>query len=309
MSNTELIRTGQDLEEIADLMSKEVQTSQENIVSRYIRVFYDIATFINGQELKYRHTDSNLNKEMMDSGIFTQTSVDDLLPHNLLDVSVARDLQSHRFNFSPKGIELPTEKEMHIEQLPNNILIYDDELRTFTKDHPNTRLTRKLTVEQKIVVNSRGGIAIQSIPFFGIYYSHGYNPIPTNRDITVVCTSDSDLIRLPKLIKYIADPTPEKIIKDAESFSDAFHKLYAISDLKYGSLEEAGIPLSELYDVVMLTGVPVHEIFGHHFEEPIRFLNFGESGTFKYDHLLILMLMAEKEKKEYTSKMVKLSVS
>lgn len=282
MSNTELIRTGQHLEEIADLMSKEVQTSQENIVSRYMRVFYDIATFINGQKLEHRYTDSNLNKEMMDSGIFTQTYVDDLLPHNFRDVSVARDLQNQRFNFFPKGIELPTEKEMRIEQLPNNIMMYDDELKAFTKDYPNTRLTRRLTVEQRIVVNSRGGIAIQSIPFFGISYSQGYNPIPTSRDINVICTSDSDLIRLPKLIKYIADPTPEKMIKSAGSFSDAFHELYAISGLKYGSLEEAGIPLSELYDVVMLTGVPVHEIFGHHFEEPIRFLNFGESGTFKY---------------------------
>jgi predicted Zn-dependent protease len=54
-----------------------------------------------------------------------------------------------------------------------------------------------------------------------------------------------------------------------------------VSGLKYGTLEDAGIPLSELYDVVVLTGVPIHEIFGHHFEEPLRFLEFGESGTFK----------------------------
>jgi predicted Zn-dependent protease len=55
-----------------------------------------------------------------------------------------------------------------------------------------------------------------------------------------------------------------------------------VSGLKYESLEAAGLPLSELYDVVMLTGAPIHEIFGHQFEEPVRMLDFGESGTFKF---------------------------
>jgi predicted Zn-dependent protease len=48
-------------------------------------------------------------------------------------------------------------------------------------------------------------------------------------------------------------------------------------------LEEAGIPLQGTHDLVVLTGVPVHEIFGHHFEEPINYLTFGESGTFQYN--------------------------
>lgn len=277
----ELARTKEQLEEIASSMSNEILNANEKVISRYTRIFYDAVSFINGQKSNSHYTVSNINKENMDKGIFTQASVDDLLPHNIKDVGVARDLQEHRFKFAQKQIPLPTDIKSYIENIPSNIEMYDNELKEFTKNHKNVRLGRTLTVEQKIVVNSKGGIVIQSIPFLGVTYSHGYNPIPTNRDLTVVCTSEEDVRNLPNLIRYIADPTPEKKIKESGTFSDAFHELHKISGLKYGNLEEAGIPLSELYDVVMLTGVPVHEIFGHHFEEPIRFLDFGESGTFK----------------------------
>ena len=101
-------------------------------------------------------------------------------------------------------------------------------------------------------------------------------------DLNILSRKGNEIKKLIGLIKYLADPTPDKRIKKAKSFSEAFHELYEISGLRYGSLEEAGILLSELYDIIMLTGVPIHEIFGHHFEEPIRFLDFGESGTFKY---------------------------
>lgn len=280
---SELIRDKKQLEGIADSMSEEVKNLQGNVVSRYIRLFYDVATFLNGQKSEHRYARSNTNREIMDEGLYTQTDVDDLLPHNFDEVAVARDLQDHRFNLSSKKIPLPTTIETHVETVPDNFEKYDNELREFTKEHQNARLTRTLTVEQRIIVNSKGGIAIQSLPFLEISYSHGYAPIPTSRDLTIVCSTPEDVTRLPTLIEYLADPTPEGKIKNAKTFGDAFHELHSISGLKYGSLEEAGIPLSELYDVVMLTGVPVHEIFGHHFEEPIRFLNFGESGTFKFD--------------------------
>jgi len=283
MGTKELIRTRSQLEQIADLLYKEIkQFKSENVVSRYIRVIYDSATFINGQKSWWQYCQSNLNKEMINRGIYTQTSVDDLLPHNVEEVAIARDLKEHRFHFHPKGIPLPTEEESYIEPIPSGITMYDSELREFTKTHKNTQLTRTLTVEQRVIVNSKGGKVIQTIPFFSISYSHGYNPIPTTRNIDVVCTSKDEIKRLTSLIKYLPDPTPDKRIKKAKSFSEAFDELYKISKLKYGSLEEAGIPLSELYDVVMLTGTPIHEIFGHHFEEPIRSLDSGESGTFKY---------------------------
>ncbi|NQU78780.1 hypothetical protein HQ545_03335 [Candidatus Woesearchaeota archaeon] len=282
MVEIELVMSGPELEEIAEHMLKEIRDSGEDIVSRYTRVFYDRVSFINGKKSHERYARSQTNKEMMGSGIYTMTHIDNLLPHNINEVFVTRDLQSNRFNFCSKGISLPTDEGAYVLHIPSNVDLFDEEIRQFTKDHPNTGMVRSLEVDQKIVVNSRGGIAIQSIPFVGISYSHGYAPIPINRNIAVVCSTDDDMKRLPSLIKYIADPTPDKRIKTAGSFSDAFHELHAISGLRFGSLEEVGIPLAELYDVVMLTGVPVHEIFGHHFEEPIHFLDFGESGTFRY---------------------------
>ena len=279
---SELVRSRQDLENIADLLARKITNLNGSIVSRYNRVVYDVATFINGQESEWRYCQSNVNKEMMERGRYTTTGVDDLLPHNIEEVAVARDLQDHRFHFSPKGIELPTDEVSFFELIPSNIDLYDDELRKFTGEHKNSRLTRTLTVEQRVIVNSKGGKTLQTIPLFGISYSHGYEPIPTSRDVTAVCTSEDDIRRFPDLIKFLADPTPERRIRNAKSFSEAFHELHKVSGLRYGSLEEAGIPLAGLYDVVILTGVPAHEVFGHHFEEPIRFLDFGESATFKY---------------------------
>ena len=282
MADNELIKSREQLEEIAEMMSQEIASQEENIVSRYIKLFSDLTTFNNGQKFESKAAGSNINKEMMDRGVFTKASIDDIWSHNYKEVSVARDIQEHRFNFEPKGIPLPTATESYSLSVPSGIDRYDAEFKDFTKDHPNTRLSRSLIVEQKIVANSQRGISIQSIPFLTIQYSGGYSPILTRREIAVVCSTEEDVARLPELIKFIADPTPEKKIRNAGSFAEAFHELHAISGLKHGSLEEAGIPMSELYDVVVLTGVPAHEVFGHHFEEPITFLGFEESGTFKY---------------------------
>lgn len=279
---SELVKSREELENIADLLAREIRKPDESIVSRYIRVVYDVTTFFNGQKSEWRSYQGNVNKENMEKGVYTQTGIDDLLPHNVEEVIVARDLQDHRFHFFQKGIELPTDETLFFESIPSNIGLYDNELREFTKGHKNSRLTRTLTVEQRVIVNTGGGKVVQTIPLFGISYSHGYEPIPTLRDITAVCTSEDDIKRFPCLIKFLADPTPERRIKRAKSFSEAFHELHKVSGLCYGSLEAAGIPLAGLYNVIILTGVPAHEVFGHHFEEPIRFLDFGESATFKY---------------------------
>ena len=274
-------KSKEELEKLADILSDEIRTPGENIVSRYLRNTFKTAVFCNGKKSVYDYAHTNLNKEMIDRGIYSEASLDDLYPHNFNEVSVSRDLQEHRFHFHPKGIPLPREEVSFVEEVPTDFEVFDEELMEFTRDHTNTRITRNFSVDQKVIVNSRGGKAVQSVPFFQISYSHGYKPIPVSRDITAVCNTNEDIKRFKKMVKYLADPTPDKRIKNAASFSQAFHELFKISGLKYGSLEEAGIPLSELYDVVMLTGVPIHEIFGHHFEEPIRFLNFGESATFR----------------------------
>jgi hypothetical protein len=283
MNIQELVRDVSTLENIADLLLKELKKyREENVISRYIRGLYDSAYFINGEEFEVRFFMSNLSKEMMERGIYTQTMVEDLFPHNVNEVSVARDLQEHRFHFYPKGIPLPKENQSFVEKIPLGFDMYDEELREFSKNHKNTKLARDLFIKQQIIVNSKGGKFIQTIPCIQISYDHGFDPIPTNRIIGAVCTSGDDIRGLTKLIKYLADPTSDKRIKKAKTLTDAFHELYKISSLKFGSLTDAGIPLSELYDVVVLTGTPAHEIFGHQFEEPIRFLSFGEVGTFKY---------------------------
>ncbi len=282
MGAREFIKSKEELEGIADMLAEEITPSEENIISRYTRIISSVASFFNGKRLDGESTNSNLNKEMMERRIYTQTDLDEIMPHNFPELVVSRDLQQNRFDFHHKGFPLPTTEESFVESIPTNIQLYDDEFIEFTKEHRNTRITRGFNVEQKIIVNSKGGKVVQSIPFFDISYSHGYTPITSSRNICVVCSSDEEMRRLPELVQFIADPTPDKRIKNAGSFTGAFHELHKISGLKFGSLEEAGIPLAGLYDVVVLTGVPAHEVFGHHFEEPIRYLNFGETGTFRY---------------------------
>jgi len=43
------------------------------------------------------------------------------------------------------------------------------------------------------------------------------------------------------------------------------------------------IPAQQLYDVVVISGIPAHEIFGHHFEEPFHNISYGESPAFRFD--------------------------
>jgi len=277
---SELIKTKEELQEIADSLSRDLE-GDEQTISRYVRVNYDVVNFLNGKRSDFTHANTNVNKEQLVIGIYTNTAIDDLNRANAKEVCVARDLQDHRFNFNLKGIPLPTNEQVFFESMPANPRIFDEELREFTATHPNTRVGRYFTVDQRVIVNSRGGKVIQSIPFLGVSYSQGYDPIPTERDLCAVCTSDEDVRKLPSLIRFLADPTPDRRIKGAGSFSEAFHNLHRISPLRFGSLEEAGIPVTQLYDIVVLTGVPVHEIVGHHFEEPIRYLDFGETGTFR----------------------------
>ena len=278
---SELIKTKDELTKIADGLAHDIAISNDDIVSRFSQEFYNVVFFWDGKKAVNIGTNCDVNRENMTNGTYSQTSIRDLSPQNIPEVTVARDLEDHRFQLARKDIPLPTDENIIFEDIPSDFTIHDDEFRNFTRNHPGVQIARRFSVAQKVVVNSHGGIAIQSIPYMQINFSYGLDPIPTSRDITVVCNTESDIQNLTRLIKFISDPTPEGRIQRASSFSEAFHELYKISTLKYGGLEEAGIPISELYDVVILTGTPVHEIFGHHFEEPMRFLKFGESGTFK----------------------------
>ncbi len=276
----DLIRTREELEWIAAALADEIQ-GPAPIVSRYLREIYGSATFIDGKRNEHYYSRASINKERMDTGIYTTAGIDDLCSHNFREATVARDLQQHRFNFTKKGIPLPTRANIHYEDIPTQIDLYDAELAQFTRDYSNTSFTRTITIEQRVIVNSHGGVAIQSVPHFSISYHHGYEPIPTMRELSAVCTSNDDLKRFEQLLQFVADPTPDHQIRKARNFTDAFAALHRLSPLRYGNLEDAGIPLAGLYDVVILTGTSAHEVFGHHFEELVQFLEFGDSGTFK----------------------------
>lgn len=282
MGVVDLIKDKKQLLEVANILADEIKHSNEPVVSRYLNVAYDSIYFFQGKTCRGNGTTVNVNKEMMKSGIYSSVSINDLTPDNFRSVAVARDIDHLKFNFNLKGLNLPTEELSFVEPVPSYINHFDRELKEFTKEHGDAKVTRRLYVEQRVIVNSAGGRFIQSIPFFEILYSHGHKPIPTSRQISAMCTSVEDIKRFPELIKYMSDPTPEKRIKGAKSFGEAFDELHKISKLKFESLEEAGIPMSELYDIVVLSGLPIHEIFGHHFEEPMDEIRFGESATFKY---------------------------
>ncbi|MDI6806844.1 MAG: metallopeptidase TldD-related protein [Candidatus Aenigmarchaeota archaeon] len=279
----ELIKSTAELKTIAELLSEEVKNDEDRIVSRYTRVIHDLSVFHDGKESKHVYAQSNLNKELIEKGIYTQTEIEDLCQANLKKIQVARDLKEHRFHFKSKGISLPAEEAVYEEKIPTEVDMYDNEFKQFTKEHADTKITRSLRVEQKVIVNSKGGKVVQTIPIFGIFYHQGYNPIPLKRNLGVVCTSAQDVRNLTKLIKRMVDPTPTKRINNSASFSEAFHELFQLYPLKCGSLEEAGMPSAGLFDVCTLGGTFIHEIFGHHFEEPLRTLEFGDVATFKYD--------------------------
>ena len=282
----DLIKSKEELEEIAHFLLDGIPKSSLDIVSRYMRATYDRVSFINGKKQSQTGSPTTVNQEEM-GGIYTLTSIDDLFSHNRREILVARNLEPYQdFKLAQKGIKLPQEQIVLSADIPTGIERYDEELAEFSKKHPNTRLSRILTVEQRVIVNSQGGIFIQSIPFVGITYTHGYHPLTTSRDIAAVCTSEEDVKRLIELIAFLPDPTLDKSIKKSDSFSEAFHRLHSISALQYPSLEEAGISPANLYDVVVLTGTPVHEVFGHHFEEPIHFLGYNETPTFKHGQVI-----------------------
>ncbi|MFW9853296.1 MAG: metallopeptidase TldD-related protein [Candidatus Thorarchaeota archaeon] len=278
-----LVRDEAQLDEVADLLAKQIKDTHEDVVSRYTRVVFDTVTFLGETSSISCYSKSNVNKEIMQKGVYSQTAVADLLPHNIDEIGVARDIKEVRFNFEPKNIPLPTEENFYVEKIPYGIEMFDEEFREFTKDNKDTMVSRSLEVEQRIIVNSRGGKVVQTVPFFLIGFRCGYQPIPTSRDISLVCNSERDIKNMVNSIKFLPDPTPDRRIKKSKTFSEAFQELSKISrKLKFGNLQKAGLKLKGLYDVIVITGVPFHEIFGHQFEEPIRMLEFGESATFRY---------------------------
>ena len=276
----ELVYSRETLQAVADLLQGELRR-ESLAVSRVYRFVSDTAVFVRGKMSEQEQVSTTTCLEQISEGVYSTQRVDDVLPDCFKAVRVARDLEEHRFRFTHKGVPLPTQTQIHCEDLPSGITHFDAEFLEFTQEHPGARVIRSLDVDQRVVVNSDGGIAVQSVPFMRIQFSYGYNPLSISRNIDAVVTSAEDIKRLTGFIAFLADPTPDARIRRAGSFSEAFHELVRLAPLRCGSLEEAGLAPRLLTDVVMLNGVPVHEIFGHHFEEPVRMLNPGDVAAFR----------------------------
>lgn len=277
-----LHKSYRELENIAEVLLDELkQRGNSNCVSRYNNVSIHNSQFCSGKELKELKNISSINLEHMQELVYCYAIIDEFKKDIFQELAVARDNYPINFSLPRKGLELPSEKGIFYEEIPDEISYYDHELREISRHHNDVKLTRSFAIEQKVIVNSNGGVAIQSIPIFGIYYDQGYDPLHSSRELSVVCNTNEDIKNMTKLIKYLPDPYPDERIRKSRSFFQAFEELYNISGLKYGDFEEAGIKIQELYDVISLSGTPVHEVFGHQFEEPIRHLLPGECATFK----------------------------
>lgn len=269
MSVKDLVKREEELLDIADMMQKEILGKPERIVSRYKSFIRYGAKFVNGKEMNIADRFINVDKEDMDNRIFS-VSEDfiDINKDNYKLISVARDIQDTRFSLTPKNIPLPADDIICGVEIPSNLDMYDKEFLRFSKDHPDVTIRRDLKIFQNIVVNSKGGKAIQTIPYLEISFHTKYLPVDLNRNVYGVCRSNNDVKKMKNLIRLLPDPTPDKVIRNSKSFYEAFQGLTGISGLVYGSMEDTGIKISGLYDIFIMGGVPIHEIVGHQFEEP-----------------------------------------
>jgi len=286
MALHDLIKSEEELAAIAELMLQELK-GKGAAVSRFMNIAEDRSSFAQGKCASSLSTQSQINLEQIEKKIYTHLDGARLLtPETYRENVLARDLQKGRFSFDHKGIPLPNETSIHISAIPKMQDYFDAELAAFSATRPLVATSRSLKVVQTVIVNNQGGVAIQSLPFFSIEYHKGLPPFISGRKIQMLCQDDSELRRFPELIAYLPDPTPDRRIRSAKSFTEAFKQLDRISGLVYGSFEEAGIRRAELYDIVVLSGMPIHEIFGHHFEEPIQHLRSGETATFRFGQTL-----------------------
>ena len=281
MQIKQFIKLKDDLIEIADCLLSLAEAG-ENSVYRYSQVVYDSIYLDRGRKNVNRYgLTSTYNVEDIDAQVFSSVRGEELFPSNLLQFEKWRERSETPYIFTYKGISLPTHQDVRFDPLPTNFERWDDELLAFTDQFKNVRITRDFGVEQRIIVNSNGGITIESRPFFGLYYRQGYEPYLVTRSIGAYVKSNEDIDRIPRLIRYLPDPTPDCSINRASSFTEAFENLHAISaEVEFETLEDAGLSDTLTHDVIMLSGVPIHEIFGHQFEEPVYPLSVGQQSLF-----------------------------
>ena len=277
----EFMKSKPDLLEIAEgMLALARQDSQS--VYRYRQTIYNSLYIERGRKNITRcGFASTYNVEDIDAKIYSSIHGEELFPFNLSQFETWRKRSETPFIFSHKGIPLPTETHVVYHPLPSNYDQWDEDLTRFTREYKNERVTREFGVEQQIIVNSHGGMVVESRPFFSIHYRQGYHPHMITRSVGAYVRSNKEIDRIPLLIRYLPDPTPDERVRKSTTFTDAFARLHEMSHtIHYENLDEAGLNKYLTLDVIMLSGVPVHEIFGHQFEEPIHPLNVGQQSLF-----------------------------
>lgn len=273
----DFIKSKAELLELSDLLHRYLGPSELMRVSIGI---HEQANFIDGKKVTQQNTWVQINSEDYKKKTFRTTESADITPQNISDlVGVCLNLEEIRSPFDKLELPFPTDTSVYWEPYATNTEHFDEEFRKFSKDNPNTILGRSYLVVQEIILHSNGMTKIQSIPHFSVRFDKGYVPMNIGRFLSAVCNTDKDIEQFGRLAKYIPDPTPDRKISRCSSFSEAFKVLYDISDLKYGSLKETGTD-SKSQDIVVISGVPIHEIFGHHFEIPVYPLSFARCNAF-----------------------------
>lgn len=275
------IKGKDELEALAHQLSQ-IAASQPKTVVRYKQTIYDSMFTERGRHNVNRcGLTSTYNLEDMQNQVYSSVRGEELFAGHLPEFEHWRAREEIPFLFQPKGIELPAERYARWVEPPGNIEKWDQELIAFTSQFKGVRITREFGVEQQVIVNSNGGLVMESRPFFCIYYRQGYEPCMVTRTLGAYVVSDADIDRFAQLIAYLPDPTPEGRIRASKTFSEAFAHLYEIShQVEFADLQSAGLRDHLTHPVIMLSGVPVHEIFGHQFEEPIQPLHPGEESLF-----------------------------
>lgn len=281
MSIDNYIKNKEELVEIAEKFSA-MARQPEASVFRYSQVVYDSLYMDRGRKNVNRcGLSATYNVEDMASQVYSTVRGEEMFPFNIPQFEEWRKRSEIPYVFAPKGIPLPNDSTINIRSLPSNYERWDEELLEFTRHYKNERITRDFGVEQRIIVSSYGGCVVESRPFYSIFYRQGYEPNMVTRSIGAYVSSDEEINNLPRLIRYLPDPTPDSRINHAPSFYDAFEQLYTLSHrIEYPTLNETGLSKNLTHDVIMLSGVPIHEIFGHQFEEPVYPLQVGRQSLF-----------------------------
>ena len=257
MSIEKFIKSKDELQEIAELFH-DLARQRPTSVYRYKQIVYDSSYIDRGRiNLNRCGLTTTYNAEDLTDRIYSSISGEELFPFNMAEFEEWRKREEIPFVFTHKGLPLPSDTVIHYRPLPDNYEQWDEDLRRFTIEYQNVRITRDFGVKQQIIANSNGGVVILSRPFYALYYRQGYGPNLITRSLGAYVSTNEEVNRLPELIKYLSDPTMDGRIRNAKTFTGAFANLHDIShEIIHADLKSCKMADHLTHDAIMLCGVP-----------------------------------------------------